>query len=462
MSKAILGNMYFQHKEPKIVWQSKHLSKFESYTKKDKIKIILRTLGFFFSAIGFLYQMSELLSIYFSGKTSVDNRVERLKHSELPAITVCLPTFVSMNKFAENLLKNSKNQTLKELYARYQRFKNMNINWNDNRTKLEQEKIYKKMFEIYPQIQVPIIDLFTKISLDPLEMVKYETLAFNESDSLNELVQPKILESIVPFSDPRKCFTMFSAFDQNYHKKKFNLISLEIHLKHDNYTFPVKQYLTGDFHIALHSPNTLPNYIREETFKQLKIGKINVLSYSEIVTHRLRAPYDTNCKDYKLDYKGEHNMRSDCIQKCIDENLLKEFPEIQCLFTNSNYKLIRKDNLFNLSRYSLCNSNSFGKDLNSKMADRQILLQTYCDQMCLKNCQETFYNFAMDVVKVHSYLKSNDEFTIQLQHNRFPDQIITYKPIMSWIELVSDFGGLLGVWLGLSIAFLLQFFINFI
>src|SRR5690349_18205400 len=45
---------------------------------KDQIKFILRLVVITLCSIGLSYQLSQLLSIYLSGKTSVDNRVERL------------------------------------------------------------------------------------------------------------------------------------------------------------------------------------------------------------------------------------------------------------------------------------------------------------------------------------------------------------------------------------------------
>jgi len=56
-------------------------------------------------------------------------------------------------------------------------------------------------------------------------------------------------------------------------------------------------------------------------------------------------------------------------------------------------------------------------------------------------------------------------FSLYLEHNddtTFPDQLLSYRPLMSWIELVSNFGGLLGMWLGFSALFIVEYVMKLI
>ena len=429
---------------------------------KGTLKIVLRTFGFFVSIVGFLFQTTQLFSLYLSGKTLVDNRVEHLKHSELPAITICLPTFVSMDKFAEFLLKNSKNQTILGLYERYKEFNERSkMTWNKE-IEEEQMKLYKNFsLDIFLEQNVSLIEIFNTISMEPLNIIRFNTLALDENDVLANLTMPKSFESLVPFSDPRKCFTFFSGLDPAYRGRKFKLIKLEMQFEHNRHIFPTVLYNSSDFHITLHSPNALPDYRREESFLNLKIGGFYSVSYSGNHIHLLPAPYETSCRNYPLN-GPEDDMKSDCIQKCIDEKMLDFFPDKQCVFTYYNFKLIRKENLKRLANIPLCDYWKFDQDTLAKMNNAQIHLDTDCKNKCLDNCEETFYEFKVGEIKGWTIIKNANEFALTVQHNRFPDQIITHKPIMRWIEVASNFGGLLGMWLGLSIAFVLDYLINLI
>lgn len=429
---------------------------------KKEVKMVLRAIGIIVSSFGFLYQTTQLLTIYLSGRTSVDNRVELLKHSELPAITICLPTFMSMNKFANHVLRDSTRQQSRDLFEQYSDFRINFVEWNKSSIKWQKELHKKFITEAFPKENISLIDIFDKISVEELELYKFDSLAMTESETLVELSRPIPFASIAPFSDPRKCFTFFNEFDKNYRNKKFKLIRLEMRFKHDNHTFPVDEYYTGDFHIAIHSANFLPQYAREESFKNLRMNQINAISFSETRTTLLPQPYDTNCKVYQFDDTGQENMRSDCHQKCVDHFLLHKYPEVKCISTNANFKLVRRDNLDDFAHLSLCNYGNFAKEFNKEMVHSQLKEDHECAKRCLKNCRESFYDFTIDVIKGHSDITMRNEFSITLQHNRFPDQIIEHKPIMSWIELMSNFGGLLGMWLGLSVAFVFQYFIRFI
>ena len=70
---------------------------------KDRKEILkmFRVFAWILCLSGFLYQTSQLVSLFFSGKTIAENRVEKLKFTKLPAIAICLPFFMSFQKFAQ-------------------------------------------------------------------------------------------------------------------------------------------------------------------------------------------------------------------------------------------------------------------------------------------------------------------------------------------------------------------------
>ena len=425
---------------------------------KSQIKLLLRIISLSLCFTGFLYQTSQLFSQYLSGKTSVDNRVERLKHSELPAITVCLPTFVSMNKFADYLLKTSTNETLRQLYKDYKYLREGDLN---GISADKQKYLFNLTKHIFLGLNISIIDIFEKISSKGFQMTRLESTVINESNQITNLSKPKIFESLVPFSDPRKCYTIFHGFDETYRGRKFNLVKLKIGFSHNINDFPTSLYDSDDFHIALHSANTLPEYRIGSVFLSLQMKGYYAISYAISHIRQLPPPYETNCKDYDL---SQNNMRSDCMQKCIDYKLLEAFPEVKCLFTYFNYKLIQRKNLGKISNLSFCDFKKFDHFLKVEMNKVQIEYEYECKEKCPVNCEENYFDFSLGRVKhwTSDLKEEPNEVLIAVQHNRFDDRIVTYNPILSLILVMSEFGGLLGVWLGLSFAFAFDFLLRFI
>ena len=444
-----------------IVTKSKNIQddNLKHTSKKDKIKLILRILTMLLSSTGFLYQISQLLAIYLSGETKVDNRVESLVYSELPALTICLPTFVSMERFAENVLKISSIPERRQLYEEYRQFRDQFKEW-DHHANTTHTNLFEKFTRDFLKINISIIDIFDKVSLPELNMTNFYVLVINKNGSVEELAQPLPVRSLVPFSDPRECFTYFSEFDSNYkYGNKFKLIKLEMKFQHNEHDFPISEYYTGDFHIAVHSANYLPKYVREETFMALKMREMNVISFHEIRTRLLEPPFDTSCKWYDLT-QTKNNMRSDCVRKCIDQELIQLDPTTNCIFTAQNFKLVRRENLDNFGYLELCDYPNYTQEHQKEVIRLLIELEHRCQGDCPSNCREKFYEFSIEVIKVHANIKYDNEFGVLVMHDRFPDQLVEHKPIMSWIELMSNFGGLLGMWLGLSVAFLFEYAIS--
>ena len=84
--------------------------------RRDKFKKLFRISYWILSSIGFLYQTTQLFSDFIGGKTISDDRIERLRFSELPAITLCMPWFISIEKFGKKFPQyNSTNRFRKLL-----------------------------------------------------------------------------------------------------------------------------------------------------------------------------------------------------------------------------------------------------------------------------------------------------------------------------------------------------------
>ena len=429
--------------------------------KNNNIFLFIRGLFMTLSLIGFLYQLVELLALYMSTTSRVEISFVRLEFTEMPAITVCLPSFVSMKRFANYLMESSTDLENKQLAEDYMKFREEFIDWNDH-AKSKQKEIYDQMLANFLSMNISLSDIFEKISIEELAIINYNALAINKSDNLVSLPKPTTFRSLVPFSDPRICFTYFSEIDLNYIQGKvIKLVTLEMKFKVNKHDFPLDQYEHGDFKIAVHAPDLLPRYIREESFLGLKMGRKNSISCSENRAINLPYPYDTACKWFDIYGNPSAEMRSDCIDKCINEGILQQFPEINCIFIDDNYRLLRENNLGHFHNLSLCNFHTFSHNLKIGLLNKQYLLDHECHQKCARDCIERYFTSSVEAMKEDSTI-SNDEFSLFLQHYTLPDELIEHKPQMSLIELVSNFGGLLGMWLGINVSMIVNYMLNYI
>jgi len=106
----------------------------------------------------------------------------------------------------------------------------------------------------------------------------------------------------------------------------------------------------------------------------------------------------------------------------------------------------------------------------SHIFDEVIKLQTkyeyICESLCPPNCEESYYGFDVyighDATVASTWSKPKHQFSIIIRHDSVLDQIVEHRPILSWIELVSNFGGLLGMWLGLSVVFIFDSILKYI
>ena len=71
-----------------------------------------------------------------------------------------------------------------------------------------------------------------------------------------------------------------------------------------------------------------------------------------------------------------------------------------------------------------------------------------CDTKCKKDCKFTHYQNDSQQI----FRDKNEVFTfINIKHNSAPDILVTHSPEITFNAFVCNFGGLLGLWLGLSV-----------
>ena len=129
-------------------------------------------------------------------------------------------------------------------------------------------------------------------------------------------------------------------------------------------------------------------------------------------------------------------MRSDCIGDCFIKALRKRYN-----FTD--FPTYNK-----LLRWELLRANP-NMTINNIRYDKGLKTRAQCTEKCRPDYKYKYYLLErIERPRVADWEKS---LIITLTHSRVPDVSITHSPQISFISFICNFGGLLGMWLGLSI-----------
>ena len=150
---------------------------------------------------------------------------------------------------------------------------------------------------------------------------------------------------------------------------------------------------------------------------------------------------------------GDHGdkMRVDCVNQCFGEKLDK--PN-NCLFPfYPRYILWRNDSAY--SSYKDLKMCQIDYDIwITKINDERLKDMGDCEAKCRPDCINRYYNkyrFAHEKIDYNYVVPLN---TTELAYfpNNLPNQITQHIEGMTFVDFSGNFGGLVGVWLGFSIA----------
>ena len=236
-------------------------------------------------------------------------------------------------------------------------------------------------------------------------------------------------------NDQRKCFTFFSALDKEYRHTKIDLNQIQFVIRWKDYWFPPDLFKM--YYVSIHSPNTLPDSKVGKNFVEFDYNADYLSTYSMVSIDRLDPSYDTHCNDYDIDYvHANFNMKSDCIASCYQKTM-KEMCNLQGYLVKSPF-LLRRQLIEHEDAEIL-------RGCPQEKEDFKVITQ--CTNQCRSNCKFKYYLFDKKVTRPHGHMISS----IFLRHNGMPDLFIRHIPEITSLSFISNFGGLLGMWLGLSI-----------
>jgi hypothetical protein len=225
------------------------------------------------------------------------------------------------------------------------------------------------------------------------------------------------LNLITSYSKDIKCYTINSRLSESF--KETLKINGYISLTHTSMKL-----------LYVHDVNDLPTF---QFSKTSSIGMIKTTTkyYEKMQFIRLPAPYDTNCHYYNNKVRSKNH--------CLNQMGHKMFLENNCLPKNhESLAYVIENYIYTQLRYKFC-SNSLNikwKKLMSK---------------CQKSCIEDIYQIWESTSNSRNYqLKTLYPQYISFEH----------KPQLEFIQYLINFGGLLGLWHGISLIDLKNFIFN--
>ena len=145
-------------------------------------------------------------------------------------------------------------------------------------------------------------------------------------------------------------------------------------------------------------------------------------------------------------------MRVDCINKCFGHKARKETGNCTSPFIKPSI-LWRNDSAY--SSYhdtKLCQANYWFPPID--IVDEREQLWNNCEVKCRPDCVNRHYQKLMKNYEKLLYNYKVPLYATKLNffHNTIPDQITEHMKEMTFVDFSGNFGGLVGVWLGFSIA----------
>ena len=423
-------------------------------TKMASLKLLITMI----CLIGFTYHTISLTLEYLSGNTVVNIMIGPLFKEGLPAITIC-PGCMAIDKVA-NL-----SEDLLQLYQNYSNYIDLDMNLNNSKsynfeiiyTHNRARNIIKTMMK---NGEMNIGDMFNKFTYNyDYEMPSFEFYIHETSIVEGELEQLINHSNIVTMDDGKdyywikvnpietmildftafKCYTFFSHIDSVWQNVKIDFKRIKILPKFDVMFYP---YFLLPVPIFIHSPNDLP-LLDYGKLLPLESEVSQLIQYSTIKILRLGRDYETDCREYGNEY--EYDTRSSCIVSCV-----KHHHDTIC----GNSSLPQLENLVT-NKFITTNYNKSITQCITYYKIKQDALAN-CSKQCHFNCHYKYYSANIQKLNDIEHYKSD----VIMEHNQMPDILIKYIPETSFISFACYFGGLLGMWLGLSLLTIIQEFLK--
>ena len=164
-----------------------------------------------------------------------------------------------------------------------------------------------------------------------------------------------------------------------------------------------------------------------------------VISYSKWKVERLGKGYDTKCRQYKTEVLS----RNECIFNCYQKRM-KQICKTNGFITSYLYTKI---DYFKNKNLNMSNCENNLKYYSNVTED----VMKLCKNNCPIECHFTYYFTTIDKSK-----QKYAELVMVFKHSSMPDIFVRHIPEMPLMTFICNFGGLLGMWLGVAFIDIVQ------
>lgn len=441
---------------------------------KVTFKQVFQAVMIVVCATGLLVQCLDLIRQYSTGQTVVSIKYEDSKYIQIPGITVCYPEAISMEKLIEKFPQ------FKEVYDKY-----VNILEHMSAADTKNETLQDTLLDIYKfnvthkfykRMHIPAVQLYdltfgandvlpdlnTRVSLHGL--VKF----LNGSVISLQITDPNPIESIV-FSDItqwNKCFTFFSHLNSTWRKYQMLVKDLTGYFYHSERWFPKEKMRTEGLKLAMHNPDEMP-FLRADSFVDVKAYHFSEIAYNRWKTVLLGSKYKTNCRLYGPTDRHFYRMRSDCVKYCLNRKQNRCCHKLNTSNTSNtstnktcvecvglSEALWTKDSFDEKPTLKVCHYGVVDPRQHTEyLCTQSPMFESNCQIECRPKCVNRYYNYEVKSVSKHGLLVDGyqDLTFVRMIHNQMPDQLTEHIPEMTFVQFISSIGGLVGMWLGLSV-----------
>ena len=135
---------------------------------------------------------------------------------------------------------------------------------------------------------------------------------------------------------------------------------------------------------------------------------------------------------FNIFHLDNQNLYQECYVKCIEEQYISQY---QCLpnpFIHENFKLINS----NQTEHRICDQNINDFKIN----------ENNCEKICIKDCNEMYFSTRFD----NSFVLHKKVTNLWIKYRSFLEYEYTSEHKYSFVDYMSNIGGLFGLWFGIT------------
>uniref|UniRef100_T1D1T8 Putative degenerin n=1 Tax=Cupiennius salei TaxID=6928 RepID=T1D1T8_CUPSA len=420
-------------------------------TTKNVGRKVIKTLVLCLCLIGFIYQTTEFMKIFWKYPTVLDIDVEYPEIIESPAITFCNLNGIKRSHYCDKYPEHCISPENKTAFC--SEFPEICKRQENGGLELDVQFPTGDGMVFEQTTTVEDLDEMGHSSSDILKHCK--RIAF-DGYSYIECSWDTVIR--MPMSDGntgyRNCYTLFSSVTSSklkqhvlpVPKRKEPLFHMVLEMEPDEYFRPDRQ--VGVI-VAIHSPNNIINPFYDGFV--VKPGRMYSVHLKVVEERLLPFPYETRCKDYSSLWlaRGRKGPLSQemCLGECVYNASMKL---CNCVIPNILYyheeRVCTEDEMdcfdFNLTEcYNYCHQPCDFTDFEYDVQERK-----------LEN------NEARDLDDLYDKNAMTKHMAVVLIFLKRPEIIIyKHRPQYEDIEVFSFMGGYVGMWLGVSLIAVFDF-----